>query len=124
MASPYALVVEDDPQVAGLFRIALQDAGYQTEVLDNGHKAQVSLMFTAPDLILLDLHLPALDGGVLLRQIRSQDRLAHTRVMLVTGDPAGAQRFAGQVDSTLYKPVGYDQVHQVARELMPLFASS
>ncbi len=124
MASPYALVVEDDPQVAGLFRIALQDAGYQTEVLDNGHKAQVSLMFTAPDLILLDLHLPALDGGVLLRQIRSQSRLAHTRVMLVTGDEAGAQRFADQVDSMLYKPVGYDQVHQVARQLMPLFASS
>lgn len=122
MASPYALVVEDDQQIASLFKLALQDAGYQTEILDNGHKAQVSLMFSAPDLVLMDLHLPNLDGGVLLRQIRSQTRLAHTRVMLVTGDEAGAQRFASQVDSTLYKPVGYERVHQVARELMPLFA--
>lgn len=123
MASPYALVVEDDPQLADLFKIALQDAGYQTEILDNGHKAQVSLMFTAPDLVLMDLHLPSLDGGVLLRQIRSQARLVHTRVMLVTGDENGARRLTDQVDSLLFKPVGYQQVHQVARDLMPLFAA-
>ncbi|MCW5875391.1 MAG: response regulator [Anaerolineales bacterium] len=124
MASPYAMVVEDDPQIAALFQLALQDAGYQTEIMDNGHKAQANLVFTAPDLVLLDLHLPSLDGSVLLRQIRSQHRLMHTRIILVTGDAAGAQRFAGQVDSTLHKPVGYEEVHRVARELMPVFVVS
>lgn len=120
MVTPYAMVVEDDPQVAELFQLALRDAGFNAEIMDNGHKAQANLMFTIPDLVLLDLHLPNLDGAVLLRQIRSQLRLVHTRVILITGDSQMAGRYAGQVDSMLLKPVGYEQLRRVAEELVPI----
>lgn len=120
MSTPYALVVEDDEQVAGLFQKALQDAGYRAEVMDNGHKAQATLMFTSPDLVLLDLHLPSLDGGILIRQIRKQDRLVHTRVVLITADSAMAARYAADSDATLVKPVGYEQVRRVAEQLSPI----
>lgn len=120
MATPYAMVVEDDPQVAALFQKALQDAGYQADIMDNGHKAQVNLVFTSPDLVLLDMHLPSLDGAVLLRQIRSQGRLVHTRVVLITGDPPKAQRYSSEVDGTLVKPVGYEQLRRLASELIPI----
>ncbi|MGH2581763.1 MAG: response regulator [Anaerolineales bacterium] len=86
MALPYALVVEDDPLVAELFQRALQDAGYQADVLENGHRAQAQLVFTTPDLIVIDLLMPTMSGGVLLRQIRGQQRLWHTRVIIATGD--------------------------------------
>ncbi|MEX2161442.1 MAG: response regulator [Anaerolineales bacterium] len=121
MANPYAMVVEDDPKVAALFQRALLDAGYQADIMDNGHKAQAHLVFTSPDLVLLDLHLPSLDGGILLRQVRSQRRLVHTRVVLVTGDVRMAEQYEGQADSTLLKPVGYEQLRRVAEELIPIF---
>lgn len=120
MAIPYAMVVEDDSSVAALFQRALNDAGYQAEIMENGHKAQANLMFTTPDLVLLDLHLPSLEGTVLLRQIRSQVRLVHTRVVLITGDALVADRHAGQADGVLIKPAGYEQVRRLAEELAPI----
>lgn len=120
MATAYAMVVEDDSSLAALFQRALDDAGYEVEVMENGHKAQASLMFTTPDLVLLDLHLPSLEGSVLLRQIRSQVRLVHTRVVLITGDPVTANRHADQADGVLVKPAGYEQVRRLAEELAPI----
>lgn len=120
MARPYAMVVEDDSAVAALFQRALADAGYQAEIMENGHKAQANLMFTTPDLVLLDLHLPSLEGAVLLRQIRSQVRLVHTRVVLVSGDALTAERHSDQADGVLIKPAGYEQVRRLAEELAPI----
>lgn len=114
--APYALVVEDDPRVADLFQRALEDAGYQAEIMDNGHKAQAHLIFTTPDLVLLDLHLPSLDGAILLRQIRSQERLQHTRVVMITGDKDQAALHAGEADGVLVKPVGYEAVRKLAEQ--------
>jgi DNA-binding response OmpR family regulator len=120
MARPYAMVVEDDSSVAALFQRALADAGYQAEIMENGHKAQAKLMFTTPDLVLLDLHLPSLEGAVLLRQIRNQVRLVHTRVVLVSGDALTAERHSDQADGVLIKPAGYEQVRRLAEELAPI----
>lgn len=118
MGAPYALVVDDDHAVAELFQKALQDAGYQAQILENGHKAQAHLVFTTPDLILLDLHLPNLSGEVILRQIRGQQRLGHTRVLVTTGDPDAATRYSALADEVLVKPVGYEQVRQLAEKYL------
>ena len=122
MSAPYALVVEDEPLVAELFRRALQDAGYQTEIMDNGHKPQAQLVFTSPEIVLLDMHLPSISGSVLLRQIRGQHRLAGTHVVLVTGDQEAARQFAGEADHVLVKPVGYEQVREVAERYLHMIA--
>lgn len=118
MATPFALVVEDDAPVAELFQRALQDAGYQAEILESGHKAQARLMFTSPDLILLDLHLPNLSGEVVLRQVRGQQRLGRTRVFVATGDREAARHYAGLADQVLLKPVGYEQLRQLAQQYL------
>jgi len=118
MATPFALVVEDDAPVAELFQRALQDAGYQAEILENGHKAQARLVFTSPDLILLDLHLPSLSADVILRQVRGQQRLGRMRVFVASGDGEAAQRYAGLADQVLLKPVGYEQLRQLAEQYL------
>ena len=118
MSNPYALVVEDEPLVAELFRRALQDAGYQAEVMDNGHKAQAKLVFTSPEVVLLDMNLPNISSSVLLRQIRGQRRLSGTHVVVVTGDKEAAKTFADEADQVLVKPVDYDQVRQVAERFL------
>lgn len=118
MATPFAFIVEDDPLVAELFQRALQDAGYQAEILESGHKAQARLVFTSPDLILLDLHLPNLSGEVVLRQVRGQQRLERTRILVATGDREAAQGFADLADEVLIKPVGYEQLRQLAEQYL------
>jgi len=121
MANPYALVVEDEPLVAELFQRALQDAGYQAEIMDNGHKAQAQLVFTSPKIIFLDMNLPSISGSVLLRQIRGQRRLSGAHVVMVTGDKETARRLSNEADQVLVKPVGYEQVREVAeRYLHPI----
>ncbi len=118
MATPFAPVVEDDRPVAEIFQRALQDAGYQAEVLANGHKAQARLVFTTPDLVLIDLHLSHLSGEVILRQVRGQQRLGRMRVVVVSGDPVSAQRHEGLADRILIKPVGYEQLRQLAEQYL------
>lgn len=121
MANPYALIVEDEPLVAELFQRALQDAGYQAEIMDNGHKAQAQLVFTSPEIVLLDMNLPSISGSVLLRQIRGQHRLSGTHVVVVTNDKESAKSLADEADQVLVKPVGYEQVREVAeRYLHPM----
>lgn len=119
MAPPYALVVEDDPEAAFIFQQALQDAGYQTDVVATGHKAQARLVFTTPDLILLDMHLPRLSGTVVLRQLHGQRRLEQVRVIVATGDDQSGKQYAGKADYVLVKPVGYEQLRELAASLMP-----
>jgi DNA-binding response OmpR family regulator len=121
MTTPYALVVEDEPLVAKLFQRALQDAGYQAEIMDNGHRAQAQLVFTSPQIVLLDMNLPSISGSVLLRQIRAQSRLSSTHVVVVTGDKQAAGELSREADQVLVKPVGYEQVREVAeRYLHPM----
>jgi DNA-binding response OmpR family regulator len=112
-------VVEDERPVAELFQRALQDAGYQAEILANGHKAQARLVFTTPDLVLIDVHSPSLSGEVILRQVRGQQRLGHTRVLVVSGDPVAARRHEGLVDNILIKPVGYEELRRLAEQYIP-----
>lgn len=119
MAGRYALVVEDDPLVAELFRRALQDAGFQAEVMENGHKAQAQLVFTTPDLVVLDIHLPSLSGAVLLRQVRGQQRFWHTRIIVVSGDMEAAKEYEPLADEVVIKPVGYEEIRRLAEQFIP-----
>jgi two-component system response regulator MtrA len=113
-------VVEDERPVAELFQRALQDAGYQAEILANGYKAQARLVFTTPDLVLLDLHLPSLSGEVILRQVHGQRRLGRTRILVVSGDPVVAQRHERLADRILIKPVGYEQLRRLAEQYLSI----
>jgi DNA-binding response OmpR family regulator len=119
MAARYALVIEDDPLVAELFRRALQDAGYQAEIMENGHKAQAQLVFTTPDLVVVDIHLPSVSGGILLRQVRGQQRFWHTRIIVVSGDAQSAKEFEPLADEVVVKPVGYEEIRRLAEQFIP-----
>lgn len=66
------LIIEDDKSISNLLRISLNASGYLCEIAENGI-AGISLSFSNnPDIILLDLGLPDIDGSEVLKQIRSQ----------------------------------------------------
>jgi len=64
------LVVEDEPPMANALRIALQAASYEAQVAESGRQALDALRECSPDIVILDLGLPDMDGKEVLRQAR------------------------------------------------------
>lgn len=118
MLSQFALVIEDDKDTATFFAKALEMAGCNTEIIRVGDVAVARLAVTTPDLVVLDLHLPGIAGTDILRRIRTDARLAETRVIIVTGDPLEAEGVRDQADLVLIKPVGFDQLRGLAARLI------
>lgn len=69
------LIVDDEPQIVRFLKPALHAAGYQTIVADRGSEALKSAALHAPDLILLDLGLPDIDGKEIIRQLRTWSKV-------------------------------------------------
>jgi signal transduction histidine kinase/CheY-like chemotaxis protein len=78
------LVIEDDPAAASLLRTYLQAAGYQTIISANGGDGLAVARTVAPDVILLDVLLPGLDGWGVLRQLKEDPALRHIPVVMVS----------------------------------------
>jgi CheY-like chemotaxis protein len=78
------LVVDDEPDVRELFNITLKMAGHNTETAKDGVEAVDRLEDEVPDLILLDLMMPRMDGFGLLKHIRSEMDSTPMRVLIAT----------------------------------------
>src|SRR6201989_442607 len=70
------LIVEDDPNIVDLIRSNLAVRGFDTLVSSDGSKALTLLETEEPDMVLLDLMLPEIDGFELCRQIRERSNVA------------------------------------------------
>ena len=116
---PLALVVEDDPFQAEIFVQAITQAGYEVAHIDNGSNAIAYLNEHSPWLVLLDLHLPEVDGTIILQHIREQPHLEHTRVMLATADPRLAEIGSPASDLVLIKPISFSQLRALAQRMLP-----
>ncbi len=70
MADEHILIVEDEEKIASLLRDYLEKSGYRTSLLDRGDRVSAFVRDRAPDLILLDIMLPGLDGMAVCREVR------------------------------------------------------
>ncbi len=86
------LIVEDDPQIREVVRIALSRADYSVEEARDGKAALVALDRLRPDLIVLDIGLPELDGLALCRQIR---KTSDVPVLFLTARADEVDRIVG-----------------------------
>ncbi len=117
--TPLALIIEDDPKLSTIFAETLKLAEFKTETIADGQVALERLTTIVPDVVVLDLHLPHVSGREILHQIRADDRLAQTRVMIVTADAAMADSLKDEADLSLLKPVSIHQLHDLATRLRP-----
>jgi DNA-binding response OmpR family regulator len=115
----HALVVEDDQDLARLFALALEDAGFSTTVIFAGDAALENLAAAVPDLVVLDLYLPHVSGLDVLQRIRRDSRFAHTRVIVVTAGVRAAETLQEQADLVLVKPLDFVQLRDLAMRLVP-----
>jgi two-component system phosphate regulon response regulator PhoB len=119
MTKPFALIVEDDEYLAMIFTMALQQAQFDTETIQDGNTARTRLKETTPNVVILDLHLPQVSGDKLLQQIRGDRRLDNTRVLLATADALMAERLRDQADLVLLKPISFEQLSALAARFAP-----
>ena len=80
-AAPLVLVVEDEPGIATILSAYLERDGLRSQIASDGLQALQMFRQIAPDLVLLDIHLPTMDGIDVLRAIRDQGQ---TPVIMVT----------------------------------------
>ncbi len=117
MDKPFALIIEDDRDIAALFRHVLDIAGYHTEVVMHGKEALTRLGSVKPDIVLLDLSLPGVPGAKILETMKARSELQSVPVIVVTAYSQIADSLAIEPDLVLLKPVNLDQLSNLVQRL-------
>ena len=108
MADATILVVEDNEKNMKLFRDILQATGYRTLEATTGGQAVELATGHAPDLVLMDIQLPDIDGVEALGRLRADERTASLPVLALTAQAMEGDRerfLAAGFDDYLSKPV-------------------
>ncbi len=118
-SQPLILVVEDAPDNQILVEHVFQDSGYRVTCIQDGQAALDWLEINHPDLILLDLSLPEIDGWEVARQLKASDRTAKIPIIAVTahamkGDKEAA--IASGCDDYLTKPLDIDLLEACVKQ--------
>ena len=101
------LVVDDEPSIVDLVRFTLEDGDVRVVEASDGAEALVLARRIKPDLILLDVQMPRLDGLEVCRQLRREPAFAHVPIILLTAAGQAADRARGLgagADEYLTKP--------------------
>jgi len=87
------MVVDDEPGIRGVLTALLGDEGYEVVTANDGRHALELLANDRPDLLMVDLMMPGLDGGQMLKQMKSELGIEGIPVILMSAAPrlAGAQ---------------------------------
>lgn len=102
-------VVEDDTSIAELIAYALRGGGFAVQTFGGGEQLLDTLADTLPDLVLLDIMLPGLDGLSVLRRLRTSARTAALPVILLTAKSSEYDKVVGLdsgADDYIAKPFG------------------
>ncbi len=86
------LVIEDEAQITRTLRLYLEQAGYQVAIISDGAQAMPAFRHEKPDLVILDLHLPHVDGWEVCRQIR---READIPIIMLTSRTEESDKLIG-----------------------------
>ncbi len=81
---PLILLVEDNPAIYKLITFKLKKSGFRLEHRENGKEGFEAVKELKPDLVILDVMLPSMNGFEILRQIRESEDIKHTKVIMLT----------------------------------------
>ena len=101
------LIVEDEPDIREIISYNLRQAGLEPETAEDGEQALVKAESLRPDLIILDLMLPGIDGLEVCRLLKQRDSVRHIPVLMLTAKADEVDRIVGLelgADDYLTKP--------------------
>ncbi|MST04464.1 MAG: response regulator [Candidatus Pacebacteria bacterium] len=106
---PLILLVDDEPNFRDVLEIKLKNAGYQTTTAQNGEEGIAKAKELIPDLILMDIKMPKMDGLQALDNLQNDVATKNIKIVMLTafGDPQSEiyenhKRFAKEIGATSY----------------------
>jgi two-component system KDP operon response regulator KdpE len=121
------LVVDDDPDLVRALRLRLRANNYDITTASDGYSAVASAQKDRPDLIVLDLGLPAGDGFVVLDRLQNIDALSGVPVIVLSArDPQGNEERALKAGAAAFfqKPADNEELLNVIRVSLPPAATA
>jgi len=121
VVSTRILIVEDDRDIADLVAHYLGKAGFATDVMSSGREALKAITDRPPDLIVLDLMLPQVDGLEICRAVRSQHNTAAVPIIMLTARVEESDRIVGLelgADDYIAKPFSPNELVARVRALL------
>lgn len=115
------LVVDDIVDNVALLSLDLQQEGYRVVTASNGEEAVRVAFLMRPNIILMDISMPLLDGLGATTKIREDESLRNVPIVAVTAfSTSGFRRAAYDVgfDGYLTKPIDFDQLHELINRLL------
>jgi diguanylate cyclase (GGDEF)-like protein len=110
------LVVDDDPDIARFVEVNLRSAGYDVAVAGDGEEALDKAATIRPDLILLDVMMPRIDGFEVAQRLRKNPQTSNTSIIMLTAKALSADKVTGLqagADDYIIKP--FDPIELLAR---------
>jgi two-component system KDP operon response regulator KdpE len=104
------LVVDDEPQLLRALRITLTASGYDVHTAATGRRALAEATTRPPDLVILDLGLPDIDGAEVINRLRAQSAVP---IIVLSGRTSGADKVAALdagADDYITKPFGIEEL--------------
>ena len=117
------LLVDDEPNIIMALEFLLDEEGYSVEKAHDGQTALTKAMEFIPDLIILDVMMPGLDGFSVAKEIRKMDSLMHTSIIFLTAKGTSEDKMAGYDSGGEYylvKPFDNDDILEKVREIISL----
>ena len=118
---PLVLVVDDEVNFARRLKMEFEEAGFKAHAVHCGTDALGFVAKTPPDLIVLDVRMPGMDGLECLHQLRGGGESAKTPVILLTGDTSPRVDAAALIHHgclVVSKPVSYRTVIRIASRML------
>ena len=116
------LIVDDDPHISELVYVNLDAAGYNLDRASNGHEAIDRIAAAHPDLIILDVMMPEMDGWELCKTIRDDPECRDIRIVMLTARDSDRDKMIGKgvfgVDEYLTKPFELCELLEICRRLL------
>jgi DNA-binding response OmpR family regulator len=117
------LIVDDQPDLAGMMADMLSDAGYATRTAENGRDALADIQAERPDLVVLDVNMPGLDGFEVATMLKADPSTATIPIIMVSAQDGRGARLIGLesgAEDYLSKPVDSAELIAKIRNLLLL----
>ncbi len=115
------LIVDDEPNIVMTLEYTFKKSNYEVFIARDGQEALDILKTNYPDIIILDIMMPMVDGFATLEQIRKDDNLQHTKVMFLSAKNKESDIEKGLAlgaDAYMTKPFSIKKVVEKVEELL------
>jgi two-component system KDP operon response regulator KdpE len=112
------LVVDDEPQIRRSLQVNLERNGYAVETAETGEEALSSFLNRRPDIVILDLLMPGIGGGAVVRRIRQSSTVPIIVLSAIGEEPRKVEALELGADDYMTKPFGMNELLARIRSLL------